>query len=390
MNVFTLNSGSSSIKFSVVNTGTGHKALSGTLEGIGESQGELRISDTFRQQYYDRKLIVANHKEALNAIFSDIQDLAAFTAVGHRVVHGGEEFHATVKVDSKILHSLRKLNSLAPLHNPVSLLGIEMMMSQFPNLPHVAVFDTAFHNTLPEYAYRYPVPEILFQRYGIRRYGFHGISHQHVSHEVARLMDVPLEQLRLISLHLGNGASAAAISKGRSIDTSMGMTPLEGLMMGTRPGDIDSGILLHLLEQRVTPDALENLLNNECGLYGMCGENDMRQVESMARSGDRAARMAIDLFCYRVRKYIGSYMAVLGRLDAIAFTAGIGEHSPAIRQQILLGLSELGIQLDADKNRQDIEGARSVEKEGAKIRLFVVPANEELEIALEVKKLLQK
>jgi len=285
-------------------------------------------------------------------------------------------------IDDRVIETIRKLAPLAPLHNPANLLCIEVTMARMPDVPQVAVFDTAFHQTIPPHAYRYGVPEKWYASHGIRRYGFHGTSHAYVAKQAARQLGRPLPELNFIILHLGNGASAAAVKNGRSVDTSMGLTPLEGLVMGTRGGDIDPGALVYLARQcGMSVDEINAALNGESGLEGLCGVSDMRDVLKREAAGDERARLALDVYAYRLRKYIGAYMAALGRVDAIVFTAGVGENSPDIRERACEGLGALGVQLDEDRNRSNATGARAIHREGASIALLVVPTNEELEIA---------
>jgi acetate kinase len=273
---------------------------------------------------------------------------------------------------------------LAPLHNPSNLLGIEAARIRFPGIPQVAVFDTAFHQTLPPAAFRYAVPREWYDEHHVRRYGFHGTSHAHVAREAARYLGQPLEELNLITLHLGNGASVGAIREGKSIDTSMGMTPLEGLIMGTRSGDLDPAIPFYLIRQLELPlEKVENLLNKESGLKGICGFSDMREIQQQAGQGDERAVLAFDMFCYRVKKYIGAYLAVLGRLDAIVFTGGIGENSEAVRSAVCSGLRHLGITVDERRNRAATGKAAEIQEAGAPVKVLAVRTNEELEIALQ-------
>jgi len=298
------------------------------------------------------------------------------------VVHGGEEFRKPTLIDKKVIDTIRRLSPLAPLHNPANLLGIEVAMQSAPQVPQVAVFDTAFHQSIPVHAFRYALPEELYEAHQVRRYGFHGTSHHYVAGQAAVFMDRPLDSLNLITLHLGNGASAAAVKKGISIDTSMGMTPLEGLIMGTRCGDIDPAIIFYLKRKTgLARDEVEAILNKDSGLKGICGVNDMRQIEALAGSGNARAQLAIEMFCYRIKKYIGAYLAVLGELDALVFTAGIGEKSPLIRAGACGGLSHLGIEIDPEKNNRKSKKAFEIQKQGSAIKILVIPTNEELEIA---------
>jgi acetate kinase len=302
--------------------------------------------------------------------------------VGHRVVHGGERFREPAIIDDATLGAIEELIPLAPLHNPANVTGIRVMRGLLPHVPQVAVFDTAFHQAMPPRAYRYALPSDFYRDYGVRRYGFHGSSHRYVAREASRHLGVPPDRLNLITLHLGNGASAAAIERGRSIDTSMGLTPLEGVIMGTRCGDIDPALHFYLQRKTGKPFAeIEEILNKESGLKGICGMNDMREIQDRAEKGDASAELALDMFCYRVKKYIGSYYAALGSLDAIVFTGGMGENSAVVRGRSCEGLSGLGILLDDRRNRAAAEGNREIQAAESRVKLLVVPTDEEREIA---------
>lgn len=315
---------------------------------------------------------------------------ADLAGVGHRVVHGGEAFQAPTRITTQVVARIRSLIPLAPLHNPANLTGIEVAMRRFPRIPHVAVFDTAFHQSMPPEAYRYALPEAWYRDHQVRRYGFHGTSHAWVTRRAAELLGRPLDQLNLITLHLGNGASAAAIGGGRSLDTSMGLTPLEGLMMGTRSGDIDPAIPNFVGNTLgLSNEAVDRALNRDSGLKGICGVNDMREVLARAGSGDPNARLARDMYCYRAKKYIGAYCAVLGRVDALVFTAGIGEHSPDIRAGICAGLEGMGIRLDEERNGQRLEDARAIHRDDSRVAVLVIPTDEELEIARQTRAVIE-
>jgi len=308
--------------------------------------------------------------------------LSELSAIGHRVVHGGESFREPTLINAAVVKQIRDIIPLAPLHNPANLMGIEVALQQAPDVPQVAVFDTAFHQSIPAHAYRYALPDLFYIEQHVRRYGFHGTSHGYVAKQAAALLGKPLTSLKLITLHLGNGASAAAIAQGRSVDTSMGMTPLEGLMMGTRCGDMDPAI--HFYLSRTTGlgnDEIESLLNTESGLKGICGANDMRAVHRLAEAGDAQARLALEMYCYRIKKYIGAYYAALGGLDAVVFTGGIGENDALVREQCCTGLETLGIVLDTQKNASTRSGAFALHRETSLVSLLVIPTNEELEIA---------
>jgi acetate kinase len=303
-------------------------------------------------------------------------------AVGHRVVHGGPDFSQPVLVDDDVLAVLRHLIPLAPLHNPANIEGIERARESFPDLPQVAVFDTAFHHGMPARAHTYAVPHEWRQRHDVRRYGFHGTSHAYVSRRVAELLGRRVADVNVVVLHLGNGASACAVMGGRSIDTSMGLSPLEGLVMGTRSGDVDPSLGSYLARVAgLDPQAYDRALNHESGLQGLAGRSDCREVEQLAAQGDEDAALALEVMTYRLRKYVGAYAVALGRLDAIAFTGGIGEHSVRVREEVLAGLAVLGVELDREANGRPGDGERLVTRPASRVSAYVVPTNEELEIA---------
>ncbi|MEV4516455.1 acetate kinase [Dactylosporangium sp. NPDC049525] len=361
--ILVLNSGSSSVKFRVVDLADPAAGDRGTVERIGEPGG------------------VPDHGAALAQILGGL-DAAGITAVGHRIVHGGARFTAPAVADDAMLDVLRELTPLAPLHNPGGIAGIEAARAALPDVPHVAVFDTAFHATLPAAARTYALDRDLASRHGIRRYGFHGTSCDIVSRRAAELLGRPLDSLNLIVLHLGNGASATAVRGGRSVETSMGLTPLEGLVMGTRSGDVDPAVLSYLHRAAgLDFAAAEEQLQRHGGLKGLAGANDMRTVLERRAAGDPDAALAFDVYCHRLKKYVGAYHAVLGRLDAIVFTAGVGEHAAPVRAAALDGLSEWGITVDPDRNAAH---APVISPEGARVAVCVVPTDEELAIAEQV------
>ena len=363
MNVLVLNCGSSSLKYRVVDLEQRSALASGLVERIGEPGG------------------VPDHRAAMSAALDDIE-LAGIVLVAHRVVHGGTRFTDPVLIDDEVLAEVRALAVLAPLHNPVNAVGIEAARRALPELPHVAVFDTAFHQTLPPHAYTYAVPLDWATRHGVRRYGFHGTSHAYVARAAAQLLGREPHDVNLIVLHLGNGASAAAIERGRSVDTSMGLTPLEGLVMGTRSGDVDPALAAHLRRTAgLGAEEIDRVLNTGSGLKGLAGVSDVREVHARVTAGDEAAERALDVYCYRIRKYVGAYLAVLGHADAIVFTAGVGENDPIVRARSLAGLERLGIRVDDERNRADSREARAVSPAGAGVAVLVVPTDEELEMA---------
>jgi len=391
--ILVLNAGSSSLKWKLYEMPRQGLLASGLIEGIGEPQGGLEVS--YQNTTHQEVLTIGNYQSAFQKLFTTLEEKHILdiqhelSAVGHRVVHGGETFKAPTLITDAVLTDLNKLTTLAPLHNPANLLGIETMMALVPKVANIAVFDTAFHQSMPKHAFLYALPTELYRELHIRRYGFHGTSHHYVAQTLAHTLSRPLEELNLITLHLGNGASACAIKKGKSVDTSMGFTPLEGLVMGTRSGDLDPAIITYLMEQKaLTTDEVTTLLNKESGLKGLCQENDLRTIISRSASGDTTAQLALEIFTYRIKKYIGAYVAVLGRVDAIVFTGGIGEHAPLIREMVLEGLDEaFGITLDKTKN-QDLKST-TIHQQQSRIQLHVIPTNEELQIALEVAKVTQ-
>lgn len=397
MRVLVLNSGSSSVKYQVVDTGTEAPLLVGEIERIGAGGAILtqhRLADGRRTK---ESAPVRGHEEAIRLLLERVLDPAGglgeaadtLEAVGHRVVHGGERFTASVRVDDVVEEGIRDCMELAPLHNPHNLAGIAAARSLLPELPHVAVFDTAFHATLPPFAYHYALPYALYRRYGVRRYGFHGTSHRNVARKAALLLDRPASSLQVISLHLGNGSSACAISGGVSVETSMGFTPLEGLVMGTRSGDVDPAAVLHIMaREELSVGDTVTLLNRHAGLRGLSGlSGDMRDLLAEASDGDARAQLALDVYVHRIRKYIGAYAVVLGQVDAIAFTGGVGENAALIRNRILRDLSMLGVEVDTEKN-QALTGGREGTFHAGGTALLVVRSGEELTIARETARVL--
>lgn len=397
MNVLVINCGSSSIKYQLIETEEKKRLCSGLVERIGA------VTSIIQQQIGDEKpvrktMVIENHSIALKKIMelllsennTAINSIDDIEAVGHRVVHGGETFKDSVLIDDDVKHAIQQAYDLAPLHNPPNLQGIRAAQEQLPNVPHVAVFDTAFHHSLPAEAYLYGIPNRFYRRYKIRRYGFHGTSHYFVSRQYYKHKNVKKEGSRVITCHLGNGCSIAAIKDGQSIDTSMGFTPLEGLVMGTRSGDLDPSILFYLIEkEELSLSDVHALLNRHSGLLGLSGyAADMRDLTEEADNGDRRCQQAIDVFSYRAKKYIGSYMATLNGCDAIIFTAGIGENAPNIRSKILENMEHMGVVLDEDKN-QNVERGKEqlISSEDSKVEVYVIPTNEELVIAIDAAKI---
>ncbi|PYG00648.1 acetate kinase [Georgenia satyanarayanai] len=391
--VLVINSGSSSIKYQLIEPEEGVVVASGLVERIGEAAGLLR--HTF--EGVDTRLTepVADHGAGLRRVlelFAEVgPDLGAagIVAVGHRVVQGGARYSGPALVDEKVLADIEELIPLAPLHNPPNLRGIQVARELLPDVPHVAVFDTAFFSDLPDAAATYALDREVAKRYRVRRYGAHGTSHQYVSRTAATVVGRPLEELRQVVLHLGNGASASAVVGGRAVDTSMGMTPLEGLVMGTRTGDIDPAVIFHLSRNAgFTIDEIDDLFNRRSGLKGLSGQNDMREVHALVADGDAGARLALDVYAHRLRKYVGAYAAVMGGLDVLSFTAGIGENDDIVRAEALRGLEFLGIELDAARNTGRLSEPKVVSTDGSRVTVLVVPTKEEQEIARQTVSLL--
>ncbi|MET8150379.1 acetate/propionate family kinase [Actinoplanes sp. NPDC049668] len=368
MKILVLNTGSSSVKYRLFD---GAATLAkGLVERIGEPGGDA-----------------ADHEAAMQRVMADV-DLDGLDAVGHRVVHGGTEFAEATVIDDVLVETVERLVPLAPLHNPAALTGIAVARKLLPAAPQVAVFDTAFHQTIPPEGSTYAIDAALTERWQIRRYGFHGTSHAYVARKTAELLGLPAATAKVITLHLGNGASACAVDGGRSVATSMGMSPLSGLVMGTRCGDIDPTVIFHLHRVAGLPiEEIERSLTRSAGMQGLTGDNDMRTVEQRWQDGDRAATLAIDLYCRRIKEYVGMYLAVLGGADAIVFTAGIGEKSPEVRAHSLAGLTRLGITIDEHRNTS---GAQIISPDGAPVTVCVVPTDEELEIAEQVATVLSR
>jgi acetate kinase len=386
-NVLVINCGSSSIKFSVVNHESSSHVIRGSAERIGQENAQLK--HTGAHGMGSQSLGAVDHERALRSIAALLNETPGLQkellAVGHRVVHGGETFSASSQIDEQVLSAIEDCSHLAPLHNPANLLGIRTAQRLFPKLPQVAVFDTAFHQTLPQQAYLYAIPYNLYKEHGIRRYGFHGTSHRFVTERAAALLGKPLGECAFVSVHLGNGCSACAVLGGKSVDTTMGLTPLEGLVMGTRSGDIDPGLHSHLQEQlRWTLDHITDVLNSESGLLGLSSlSNDMRELVGAATAGNERARLAIEIFCYRLAKAIAALFVSLGRVGTVIFTGGIGENAASIRAKVIEQLGLFGFELDPERNA--VHGAHTkgcITRDGDRIAM-VVPTDEELMIARE-------
>jgi acetate kinase len=400
MAILVINAGSSSVKFTLFGLDGEIALASGIVERIG-ADGTRISYHRGKESVLDAPVAVANSDEAVGAILAALTHTrhgviarsAAIDAVGHRVVHGGERLTHPVVVDAEVKAYLTECSRFAPLHNPHHLRGIEACERHIPAAVQVAVFDTAFHASLPPHAFLYGLPLRFYHQDHIRRYGFHGISHKYVSEAAAHFLQRPIGGLRMVTCHLGNGCSMAAVKGGRSIDTSMGFTPLEGLVMGTRCGDIDPAAVLHLMEHHgLSPADMNDLLNKQSGLLALAGigSNDLRDVAAAAEGGNPDAAVALDVFCYRIRKYIGAFAAAMGGLDVLVFTAGIGENSPEVRHRVCAGLDALegfGIVLDAGKNALATPRLRAIQAESSRVSILVVPTNEELEIARETLKI---
>ncbi|EGX58927.1 acetate kinase A/propionate kinase 2 [Streptomyces zinciresistens K42] len=396
--VLVLNSGSSSLKYQLLDMRDGGRLAVGLVERIGERTSRLRHTPSAGGgESRERTGAIADHDAALKAVAEELArdglglDSPELAAIGHRVVHGGRRFTEPTVVDDAVLAEIERLIPVAPLHNPANLTGIRTARALRPDLPQVAVFDTAFHTTMPESAARYAIDVETADRHRIRRYGFHGTSHAFVSRATAALLGRAPEDVNVIVLHLGNGASASAVRGGTCVDTSMGLTPLEGLVMGTRSGDVDPAVIFHLARVGdMSIGEIDTLLNKKSGLTGLCGDNDMREIRRRIDEGDERARLAFDIYIHRLKKYIGAYCAVLGRVDAVAFTAGVGENAAPVREAAVAGLDQLGLAVDPELNAARADGPRIVSPAGARVAVAVVPTDEELEIATQTYALVGK
>lgn len=397
MKVLVINAGSSSLKYQLIDMTNEAVLAKGLCDRIG-------IENSFiKQSKGDEEAVVIskglkNHKDAIAAVIAALTDekigviksMSEISAVGHRIVHGGEKFNSSAVINEKVMDAVRECIDIAPLHNPPNIVGIEACQQIMPDVPMVGVFDTTFHSTMPDYAYLYAIPYELYEKYGIRKYGFHGTSHKYVSERAADLLGKPLSELKIITCHLGNGSSICAVDKGKSVDTSMGFTPLQGLAMGTRSGTIDPEVVTYLMEKEdLTVKGISTLLNKKSGVLGVSGvSSDFRDLHTAAEEGNKRAQLALEIFAYGVKKFIGEYIAVMNGVDAIVFTAGIGENNSTIRTQILDNMDFLGIKIDPDKNKirgQEID----ISAPGATVKTFVIPTNEELAIARETVRLLK-
>ncbi len=395
MKILVINCGSSSLKYQLIDM-TNEKVIA---KGLGERIGIEGSVVTHKPTGKDKVVIekpMSDHKAALGIVlnalidpnYGAIKSMDEISAVGHRVVHGAEKFSGSVKIDEEVMKTLNECVDLAPLHNPPNIMGIEACKELMPNTPMVGVFDTAFHQTMTKSSYIYPLPYELYEKYGVRKYGFHGTSHKYVATKAAELLEKNIDELKIITCHLGNGASLAAVKNGQSIDTTMGFTPLEGLAMGTRCGDIDPAIVTFLMnKENMSIDEVNNLLNKQSGVLGISGvSSDFRDIEKAADEGNERAKLALDIFMNRVKKYIGGYAALMGGVDVVVFTAGLGENSISAREEICKGLEFLGIQIDKEKN--NIRGKDAiVSNDNSKVKVLVIPTNEELMIARDTKEL---
>ncbi|MDU4959959.1 MAG: acetate kinase [Sporomusaceae bacterium] len=393
MKVLVVNCGSSSLKYQLLAMTDESVLAKGLVERIG-LEGSILTHQPTGKEKVPIKTEIPDHRKAIELVLAALVDaghgvlanLSEISAIGHRVVHGGEEFADSVLITPGVMDALNRCIEMAPLHNPPNIFGIQACEKLMPGVPQVGVFDTAFHQTMPKHAFLYGLPYEAYEKYGLRRYGFHGTSHKYVSQRVAEEMDEHMTNLRIITCHLGNGASITAVKYGRSIDTSMGFTPLEGLVMGTRSGEIDPAIIPFLMKKEgMSPEEIDSYLNKQSGVLGISGvSSDFRDIEDASDHGNERAQLALDIFSYKVRKFIGSYAAAMGGVDAIAFTAGLGENSPFMRDKICNGLEFLGTRIDPEKN--NVRGkAQEISVDGARVKIFVIPTNEELVIARDTK-----
>lgn len=395
MRILVINCGSSSLKYQLFDMATETVLAKGIAERIG-IEGSVLVHTPGEKEKIRIQRPLANHREAIAMVVEALTDkehgvienFNSIDAVGHRVVHGGEGFSGSVFLTKDVMDALNRYSELAPLHNPPNIMGIEACSEILPGLPQVGVFDTAFHQTMPAYAFSYGLPYELYKEHSIRRYGFHGTSHKYVSHQAAQMLNKPIEDLKIVTCHLGNGASVTAVDGGKSVDTSMGFTPLEGLLMGTRCGDIDPAIVVYLQKKlNLTADQVNDLMNKKSGVFGLSGvSSDFRDIEAAEAEGNERAKLALEAYYYRVTKYIGAYAAAMNGIDALVFTAGLGENSPETREAVCARLEFLGIKIDKEKNRArgkavDISAAE------ARIPVLVVPTNEELMIARDTREI---
>lgn len=395
MQILVLNSGSSSIKFKLFSMNQKQVIASGLVEKIGELNSYAILKKESTKEKFEAQEQIKNHQEGFSVMkglffkSKTLENFSKLDAIGHRIVHGGEIFKQTTIVDDEVISKIEQISPLAPLHNPAHIEGIKSALKEAKGVKNVVVFDTVFHQTLPPFAYTYALPYELYESLAVRKYGFHGTSHLYVSKTAANFLSIKKDEFNAITLHLGNGASATAIKNGKSIDTSMGLTPLEGLVMGTRSGDLDPAVMYYLSEQRnYTAKEIDQILNKQSGLKGICGTNDMREVIEKMENGDEKATLAFEIFIYRIKKYIGSYYAILGRVDALIFTGGIGENSQLVREKTCENLEHLGIKIN--KNKPHSDKVTNLSTKDAKVQTLVVQTDEELEIAEQTLAVLNK
>ena len=397
MKILVINTGSSSLKYQLIDMTDESVLAKGLCDRIGIDNSFIKHTKTGSDTVVIDK-DMTNHKAAMKEVVSAltdskigvIKDMSEINAVGHRVVHGGEKFQDSVVIDDDVMNAIRECIELAPLHNPPNITGIEACRNIMPGIPMIAVFDTAFHQTMPKHAYLYALPYEIYEKYGVRKYGFHGTSHKYVAQRAAAMLNKPLGELKLISCHLGNGASVCAIKNGKSVETSMGFTPLAGLAMGTRSGTIDPAVIAYLMDkEKMTVKDINDYLNKKSGVLGISGvSSDFRDIHAAADAGNERAQLAIDIFCYRAKKYIGEYAAVVDGVDAVIFTAGIGENNDIVRRGILEGMDYMGIKVDWEKNK--VKGKElDISAPDARVRTLVIPTNEELAIARETMRLIK-
>lgn len=397
MKILVLNCGSSSIKYALYDMDSKKVMTSGGAERVGLDGAFVKVkmpNGEKKQIMHD----IPEHTEGVKFIFSlltdpeigVIKDLKEIDAVGHRMVHGGEKFNKSVLLTDEVLEAFQAVSDLAPLHNPANLKGVNAVTELMPGLPQVGVFDTAFHQTMPQYAYMYAIPYELYDKYGIRRYGFHGTSHRYVSQRVCDFLGVKPEEQRIITCHIGNGGSIAAVKNGKCMDTTMGLTPLEGLMMGTRSGDIDGGAVAFIQKKlNLDPDGISNLLNKKSGVMGITGiSSDMREIEAASQNGDKKAILALEMYNYRIKKYIGAYAAAMGGCDIIVFTAGVGENQASMRGEVCKGMEWMGVKIDEEVNKKTRGEEAVISTSDSKVKVVVVPTDEELMIATDTMNLL--
>ncbi len=398
MKILVINCGSSSLKYQLIDMKTEVAIAKGLVERIGIEGSNLEQKVNGFDEKYKVEKDLKNHKEAISLVlealckkeFGIINDLSEINAIGHRVVHGGEKYSRSVVVDDEVIKNIDLCSKIAPLHNPVNLIGIKACRELMKDTPMVVVFDTAFHQTMPEKSFMYGLPYEMYEKYSIRKYGFHGTSHFYVANECAKAMGKDIKDLKIITCHLGNGASITAVDKGKSVDTSMGFTPLQGLMMGTRCGDMDPAIVTYLMgELNMNAQEIDNLMNKKSGFLGVSGKSsDSRDIESLKEKGDKRASLTLDMYFHRIKSYIGSYIAIMNGVDAIVFTAGIGENSVETRLGICRNMENLGIIIDEKKN--NVRGKiAEISSDKSKVKLYLIPTNEELVIARDTMELLK-